>query len=106
MLLLTRSVETYLKQSGISGESPSYFEQNLAIFSDTYLQDFQQNILNYLTVQSNKFKESGTFLATFDVIESLLGKYKQFSSRCPLKEIGQTILTICLSTIDLTTTFI
>lgn len=106
MLLLTRSVETHLKQLGISDESPSYFEQNLAVFSDTYFQDFQQKILNFLTVQSNKFKESGTFLATSDVIESLFGKYKQFSSRCPLKEIGQTILTICLSTIDLTTTFI
>jgi hypothetical protein len=106
MLGLTRSVETYLKQSGISSGSPSYFEQNLAVFSDSYLQDFQQHILNYLTVQSNRFKEPSTFLASSDVIESLFGKYKHFSSRCPLKEIGQTILTICLSTIDLTTTVI
>jgi hypothetical protein len=106
MLRLTRSVEMHLKQSGINGESPSYFEQNLAVFSDSYLEDFQQKILNYLTAQSNKFKGSGTFLASSDVIESLFGKYKQFSSRCPLKEIGQMILTICLSTIDLTTTLI
>jgi hypothetical protein len=78
MLGLTRSVETYLKQSGISSGSPSYFEQNLAVFSDSYLQDFQQHILNYLTVQSNRFKEPSTFLASSDVIESLFGKYKHF----------------------------
>lgn len=106
MLILTRSVETHLKQSGISDRSPSYFEQNLAVYSDSYLQDFQQHILNYLIVQSNNFKELDTYLATSDVIESLFGKYKQFSSRCPLKEIGQTILTICLFTMNLTTNLI
>jgi hypothetical protein len=106
MLLLTRSVETHLKQSGISDQSPIYFEQNLAVYSDSYLQDFQQHILDYVIIQSNKFKELDTYLATSDVIESLFGKYKQFSSRCPLKEIGQTILTICLSTMNLTTNII
>jgi hypothetical protein len=106
MLVLTRSVEIHLKQSGISDRSPSYFEQNLAVYSDSYLQDFQQHILNYLIVQSNNFKELDTYLATSDVIESLFGKYKQFSSRCPFKEIGQTILTICLFTMDLTTNLI
>lgn len=106
MLILTRSVETHLKQSGISDRSPSYFEQNLAVYSDSYLQDFQQHILNYLIVQSNNFKELDTYLATSDVIESLFGKYKQFSSRCPFKEIGQTILTICLFTMNLTTNLI
>jgi hypothetical protein len=106
MLLLTRSVETHLKQSGISDQSPIYFEQNLAIHSDSYFQAFQQHILNYLIVQSKNFKELDTYLATSDVIESLFGKYKQFSSRCPLKEIGQTILTICLSTMNLTTDLI
>ncbi|MBA3923877.1 MAG: hypothetical protein H0X31_20145, partial [Nostocaceae cyanobacterium] len=37
-----------------------------------------------------------------DVIESLFGKYKYFSARCPFKEMGQMLLTICLSTMDLT----
>jgi hypothetical protein len=47
-----------------------------------------------------------SFLASSDVIESLFGKYKHFSSRCPLKEMGQMILTIYLSTMDLTTNLI
>ena len=45
-------------------------------------------------------------MATSDIIESLFGKYKQFSARCPIKEMGQTILTICLSTMNLTTELI
>ncbi len=47
-----------------------------------------------------------TFLATSDVIESLFGKYKQFSAHCPIKEMGQMLLTICLSTMNLTTTVV
>jgi hypothetical protein len=106
MVSLTRSVETQLKQSGISHQSLGYFEQNQAIFSDIYLQDFQQNIFDYLAVQCNKIKNESTFLATSDVIESLFGKYKQFSGRCPFKEMGQMLLTICLSTMNLTTTVV
>lgn len=106
MLLLTRNIETHLKQSGISKESPSYILENRTMFSDVSIQNFQENIFNYLSNQSEKFKTTDIFLATSDVIESLFGKYKQFSSRCPVKEMGQMILTICLSTIDLTTDLI
>jgi hypothetical protein len=40
-------------------------------------------------------------LATSDVIESIFGKYKHFSSRCPLKQIGQMVLNISLCTMNL-----
>ncbi len=106
MLLLTRSVETHLKQSGISDRSPSHFEKERVVFPTLAVEKFQQHIFHYLTVESKKFTTGGTYLATSDVIESLFGKYKQFSARCPIKEMGQTILTICLSTMDLTTAVI
>jgi hypothetical protein len=106
MLLLTRSVETHLKQAGISRQSPNHFEKERVIFSDLNIENFQQHIFHYLNVQSEKFKTGGTFLGTSDVIESLFGKYKQFSARCPLKEMGQMLLTICLSTMNLTTALI
>lgn len=106
MLLLTRNVETHLKKSGISDRSLDYFKKERTVFSNLAVEKFQQHIFKYLTIQSDKLKDGGTFLATSDVIESLFGKYKQFSARCPLKEMGQMILTICLSTINLTTDFI
>jgi hypothetical protein len=103
MVLLTRSIETHLKRAGISHQSPSHFEKERVVFSDLAVENLQQQIFDYLNIQSNKVKNGDTFLSTSDIIESLFGKYKQFSSRCPIKEMGQTILTICLSTMDLTT---
>jgi hypothetical protein len=106
MVLLTRSIETYLKQVGISHVSPSHFERERVVFPDLAVENLQQQIFHYLNIQSEKLKDGDTFLATSDVIESLFGKYKLFSSRCPIKEMGQTILTICLSTMNLTTELI
>jgi hypothetical protein len=83
-----------------------FFEQNKIIFDDNYLPKLQQSILGYLSVQCRKIKNQSTFLATSDVIESLFGKYKQFSARCPFKEMGQMLLTICVSTMNLTTALI
>ena len=37
-----------------------------------------------------------------DVIESLFGKYKSFSQKSPLKEIRRMILTIPISTLEIT----
>lgn len=106
MILLTRSIETELKQSGINHDSLEHFANNQENYDDDCLQKLQQDILGYLAVQCNKIKHEGTFLATSDVIESLFGKYKQFSTRCPFKQISQMLLTICLSTMDLTTTVV
>jgi hypothetical protein len=106
MLLLTRSVETHLKRAGVTNLSGSHFEKERTVFSDLAVENLHQQISHYLKVQSDKLKEGDTFLATSDVIESLFGKYKQFSARCPIKEMGQTLLTICLSTMNLTTKLI
>ena len=43
-----------------------------------------------------------TVLATSDVIESIFGKYKCFSQRCPLKDLRSMLLTIPLTTMNLT----
>lgn len=106
MLSLTRNVETHLKRAGITYQSASHFQKERVVFSDSAVNNLQQQIFSYLNIQSDKLKDRDTFLATSDVIESLFGKYKQFSSRCPTKEMGQMILTICLSTMNLTTKLI
>ncbi len=45
-------------------------------------------------------------LGSSDVIESLFGKYKNFSAARPLKEIGTIILTIPLCTVKITSDFV
>ena len=47
-----------------------------------------------------------TLLATSDILESIFGRYKYFSQRCPIKELRSLLLTIPLTTIDLTPQFI
>jgi hypothetical protein len=102
MVSLTRHVESQLKALGINRNSLEYFHQNRFAVDNIYLQKFQQKVVDYIATQSEKIKCDRTFLATSDVIESLFGKYKQFSARCPFKEMGQMLLTICLSTMNLT----
>lgn len=103
MVNLTRTLETQLKLCGLNRKSLSIFEQqHLATGINSRLELFQQQILDYLATESSRIREGQTLLATSDVIESLFGKYKHFSSRCPLKEMGQMLLTIPLSTMTLT----
>ncbi len=76
---------------------------NIAI-EENYLERFAQKIIDYLTMEL-LYSTGQTLCFTTDILESLFGKkYKQFSSRSPLKQIGQIFLSICLSTMNLTTT--
>lgn len=102
MTVLTRMLETQLKKSGINQQSLNNFQDNKSELGDSKLSKFYQHICDYVTTQSADIQEGKTFLATSDVIESLFGKYKRFSARCPFKEMGQMLLTIGLSTMELT----
>lgn len=103
MTVMTRTIETQLKKLGINQHSLTYFKENEFTFLDNELLNLHEHICDYIITQSSHIKDEFTFLATSDVIESLFGKYKYFSARCPLKEMGQMLLTICLSTMNLTT---
>jgi len=106
MTVLTRTLETQVKKLGINQQSLTCFQKNEFDIPHGELLDFQQHIYDYIIAQSSHIKNEKTFLATSDVIESLFGKYKQFSARCPFKEMGQMLLTICLSTMNLTNSIV
>ena len=103
MVQMTRTLETQLKLCGLNQQSLTTFkQQQLRVRVNSRLERFQGQILDYLTTESSQIREGQTLLATSDVIESLFGKYKHFSSRCPFKQMGQMLLTISLSTMNLT----
>lgn len=106
MVKITRTLEVQLKSSGLNQKSLSNFENSLCLLTDSSLLDFKQNILNYLVRETGKISNQNTLLATSDIIESLFGKYKSFSVRSPLKQISQLLLTISLSTMNLTTSIL
>jgi hypothetical protein len=59
-----------------------------------------------LLEQTSTIPEGEIFLGTSDVIESIFGKYKLFSQRCPINELGVMVLTIVLVTTDFTVNLI
>lgn len=105
MVQITRFVETQIKLCGLNQETFSIIQQHLTTLVN-YPEEFTQKILGYLTIELSFIQPGQTLLATTDVLESLFGKYKQFSSRSPFKQIGQMFLSICLSTMTLTTTLV
>ena len=67
---------------------------------------FQNKIEESLKRQVEMLKEDEIRIMSTDVIESLFGKYKSFSQKSSLKEIRRMILTIPLSTLEITREFI
>ena len=53
MVTMTRSLETQLKQLGINCQSLEYFQQNQFESIDISLHNFQQQIFDYVTTQSD-----------------------------------------------------
>ena len=103
MVQMTRSLEKQLKLLGLSQQSESQFLGNLSNLGiPNELEPFKQKILDYLKGEINRLENDRTLLATSDVLESIFSKYKRFSARCPLKDFRQMLLTIPLSTMNLT----
>ena len=91
----------------MSQESLRYFDENIShLVISPPLQTFYHKIVDYLKNELAKVKDNQTIVATSDVLESIFGKYKHFSQRCTLKDFRQTLLTIPLLTINLTTNVI
>ena len=104
MVFLTRSLETQLKSDGLNQQCLEQFESQISsIVIPPDLFDFKQKIIKYISEEISHLKTEKSVLATTDVLESIFGKYKHFSSRCPLKDFRQMLLTIPLSTMTFTT---
>jgi hypothetical protein len=64
---------------------------------------FTARILEQVAAEAAKIPPGETWLASSDIIESVFGKYKTFTARGPLKEIGRLVLAIPVFLTDLTT---
>ena len=103
MCQMTRTLEKQLKIFGLNRESQRQFSKTLSeMVIPQSLEPLKQKILDYLQSEMALLDDNQTVLATSDVIESIFGKYKCFSQRCPLKDLRSMLLTIPLMTMDLT----
>jgi hypothetical protein len=64
---------------------------------------FAVELVRYLRAEGHGRPPEEALLGTSDVLESLFGKYKQFSERGPLRELGASLLLLPLATAQLTT---
>jgi hypothetical protein len=96
MIELVHGVEKQVKHEGIHCESRNTFNEKTKEIQEENerLQSFKKEILEYLDEQSVAVPENTPLLGTSDILESIFGKYKHFSERNPLKEIGKMILSI------------
>jgi hypothetical protein len=102
-LEITRTLEKQLKTEGLNFHSLLRFSRSLLRLEiPPCLEDFKQKVIQYLEEQIAPIKEGDFLLATSDILESLFGRYKQFSQRCPLKDFRSMLLTIPLATMNLT----
>jgi hypothetical protein len=63
-------------------------------------------MLAKVAVEAAKIPTDSVWLASSDIIESVFGKYKCFTTRAPLKEIGKLLLAIPAFIADLATPLI
>lgn len=103
MLNLINLAFKQIKTSGLMRNSAETFLKKVApmVLSEPS-EKFKNKIGENLENSSRQIPENEILLGTSDVLESILGKYKIFSSRSPAKEVGKMLLTIPLCTIQFT----
>lgn len=114
MVDITELLQTQLKHFGLNRRSLHDFNLSLTSFDlRPEIQPLVAHICRYLTAETlaltaddSALQPQHVLLATSDVIESIIGKYKLFSAQRTLHDIGSLILTIPLFTTRLSTALI
>ena len=110
MLNLLQAAKTEVKKNGIRKESAGSFKKaiiDIELYTDR-LRQMAGELEDYLKEESaipalSKVKEKkAPWLGCSDIIESVIGKYKSFSARTPMKEVGKTVLTMPVFTSKVT----
>jgi hypothetical protein len=107
MISITRTIEEKVKKEGLKPEFWQEFEQGYQKkLKLERINDFQNKIEESLKREISILSEDEVRIMSTDVIESLFGKYKSFSEKSTVKEIRRMILTIPLSTLEISQEFI
>ena len=104
MLMMLNILKNEVKVNGLSSCSLRNINKKLKKskikINSISLQETYSEITKYLNEEISGLK--GVFLGCTDIIESVFGKYKKFSNKSPMKEIGKSILTVPVFTSEIT----
>ena len=94
MLDILNAVKKEVKSNGFSKRTKDNFNKSMrALKIETpRLKKVKDDVLVYIEEECAEI--SGVYPGCSDIIESVFGKYKNFSGRSPMKEIGRAVLTI------------
>ncbi len=97
-------VEKQVKNKGLSNQSVNEFKENLNTLKVKGVMSNQltQSIIEYLKNEGKEIPEGQNWLCTSDIIESIFGKYKLFSSKTKLQGISKLVLAIPAFVADIT----
>lgn len=104
MLDMLRMLKDELRKNGLGRHSATRFQQaalTLPLKTER-LKILKRQIVDYLRSESAGIEDDQKWLGCSDIIESVIGKYKGFSAKTPMKEVGRAILTLPVFTTAVT----
>ncbi len=78
------------------------FKEPKNLTNSPLIQENIDKVTQYLITEGAKIPDNLVFPAISDIIESLFGKYKIFSSSAPYSEINEMVLSMVLTTTNIT----
>ena len=102
MLDILNALKNEVKSNGLSAKTKSNFEELISSMkiNEPGLIKVKNEAIEYIENECAGLADDA-YPGCSDIIESILGKYKIFSARSPMQEIGKAVLTIPVFTSDL-----
>ena len=93
-----------VKRNGLSKETNYNFKKitEKAGVGNPTIEKIKLKITDFLISETAAMKDEQILLGTSDIIESVFGKFKIFSAKNPMKEIGRSVLTMPILTSEVT----
>jgi hypothetical protein len=107
MLDLLQAAKDEIKRNGLRLKSAKQFEKAIAgtQLDTERLRCLKKQLLMHIQTESAltaTAQKDHRWLGSSDIIESMFGKYKNFSARTPMKEVGKSVLSMPVFTSDVT----
>lgn len=95
-LSVVTAANTLIKREGLSKTAPERFRTHITAGGPPRGKagKLARKITDFLQKQAAMLPDDRAWLGTSDIIESVFGKYKLFSARTPLPEMGKAVLVI------------
>lgn len=93
-----------VKKNGLSEDTAKNFRKRVAKIKSkrTSVRQLKNELVHFFQEETKHCQDEKPWLGTSDIIESVFGKYKVFSAKTPMKEVGKAILTIPVLTSAIT----